>query len=1385
MSRWILALMTLLLAVPAFAQQVDTDGDTIPDAIEQQIATDPDFAEPLELIHEDGTGEADTSIGAECVPYGDYTRIWFAPVARGRYLWKIDLAAETEWPPQSHDVRILYVDADNDPSSGRPDMGPGCDIMFYIDPARENRLIDWSYPVGSVTAGDGDSIYMVADVNLNQVEGQSVFRMMLLYQDIRDGHNANRDSMPWIEVTAAGQSDRERIEVATTHPLYAPPQEVRNVGARVLFDRGQPRAEITLTTELPTRPVVQYGMTGDYGQIVRAERNYNNHRIYLEGLDEGREYHYRVRVRDRGGEIVTEDATFPTVRPEPPAGSVERETVTLTVDNPHSAPAKRAPITTGLPFPEGALGDDDHLRLLDSDGREVPLQTEITARYPDGSVQWLLLDFLADIPAESSATYAVEFGEEVERTVEPEGISVERLGDALIVDTGALVAIIHPERGERVLPTLDQEFAGRPTANLPLPAVVVASGEGFGSRSATVEVEREGPLATVVKVSGAHASEAGETLFRYVARYHLTADSGLVRLEHTVENDRTTETLTRVDQYMLALRPNVGEGARVTVEGGEQDTATFGAAEGACVLNQDLDNHWFLNAPGVQREGKAGPAAIDVSDADRGLWVGLRHFAEKWPSELVWHAEAGGIGVNLLPSFEEDRYADLGDAIESDRLYYHVRDGGYRLHWGMSFTREIWLGFHEGNAWPEAWAQQLREPLIAVAEPEWYCASGAFGPQLPRAEGRFAKYEAMVDRIFDDLMEARERNRSYGFLNFGDWWGERGYNWGNMEYDTPHSQMVQFIRTGERKFFDEAVNSAVHNRDVDYAHHEPAGRDFFRTRSHRMFHTGGYEPRMEAEQMGLAYYTDSGLTNALSGHQWNRGNFDHYFMTGERRSFDVALGLAEYMAGPGTVSFTMGKGAERAVAWALYDVLSAWRVTWDPYYLNAARIMVEDVIRRQTPEGHWAIPAGYSKVEPTPIGGYAWCTGLLITWMHEYNQYVNDPRVDETILNAAEWLVRDEYVPEKKGFRSCSCDTFNASTRPGHSAWTVADAMAIAYELSGEEEYLDLAQMTYAYYAETASGRMGKDYSTSLVTSPHLIARLHAAGRDDIDTARWEAPLEAIVPRVVPPGRSFTILLRTPKTEPVSVEMVVGGLRETITLTSELGWVPVVADVPEGPVTGTLRCGGETVEISAERLPAQPAAIGDGAALIAGEEDFLGAALETLNVDFVALSDLSDLGRFGTIFLGTQACTLDAAGVRTSPVPLLQWLHSGGTLVVSHPNDQAWDPLLFGPTLLLQEENAEMGDIVEAGHALFAGIEADALAGAQMFDSVARANEEWRVLARDAKDRPAILELAAGEGRVLVMVPSLERYVTGELPGSDELDAAAARFMENLLDWAR
>ena len=52
------------------------------------------------------------------------------------------------------------------------------------------------------------------------------------------------------------------------------------------------------------------------------------------------------------------------------------------------------PVTVGVPFPRGVLRDDAFLSLLASSGKPVSLQLYPLARWPDGSVKWMLLDFI-------------------------------------------------------------------------------------------------------------------------------------------------------------------------------------------------------------------------------------------------------------------------------------------------------------------------------------------------------------------------------------------------------------------------------------------------------------------------------------------------------------------------------------------------------------------------------------------------------------------------------------------------------------------------------------------------------------------------------------------------------------------------------------------------------------------------------------------------------------------------------------------------------------------------------------------------------------------------------------------------------------------------------
>ena len=81
--------------------------------------------------------------------------------------------------------------------------------------------------------------------------------------------------------------------------------------------------------------------------------------------------------------------------------------------------------------------------------------------------------------------------------------------------------------------------------------------------------------------------------------------------------------------------------------------------------------------------------------------------------------------------------------------------------------------------------------------------------------------------------------------------------------------------------------------------------------------------------------------------------------------------------------------------------------------------MVDDVLRRQSPEtGNWGFPRRVLELRAQPLGGYAWCCGLLITALNQYNEHVQDPRVDECDSAGGAVAGAGRVGDDKQGFRA-------------------------------------------------------------------------------------------------------------------------------------------------------------------------------------------------------------------------------------------------------------------------------------------------------------------------------------------------------------------------------
>src|SRR5215470_5746660 len=63
------------------------------------------------------------------------------------------------------------------------------------------------------------------------------------------------------------------------------------------------------------------------------------------------------------------------------------------------------PITVGIPLPKGWLKTSDRVAFVDPQGQLVSLQTLPLSRWGDGSIQWLLLDFVIPSAREGLAVW--------------------------------------------------------------------------------------------------------------------------------------------------------------------------------------------------------------------------------------------------------------------------------------------------------------------------------------------------------------------------------------------------------------------------------------------------------------------------------------------------------------------------------------------------------------------------------------------------------------------------------------------------------------------------------------------------------------------------------------------------------------------------------------------------------------------------------------------------------------------------------------------------------------------------------------------------------------------------------------------------------------------
>jgi hypothetical protein len=707
------------------------------------------------------------------------------------------------------------------------------------------------------------------------------------------------------------------------------------------------------------------------------------------------------------------------------------------------------PLATGVPIPRGELRAPTSVRVKDAAGKEVPIQVEALAQWPDGSVKSLLVQFVGPLSARDES-YVLEYGAGVSSSAAPApAVTVGETADEVTVGTGPAEFRIGKRRFG-LEARIREGRRGPLTSLLSRPADLFAVNAFDGQEyrasrdpAPVVVVEERGPVRAVVRASGSLRSAAGGKLLDFIVRLYAYAGQDAVKLDVTVVDPRPEvnveaarpQLALSVSSYGLELPYALG--AATYAFGGDGDSVHTGPVPdgGETHLFQDGRLLYSLQKgelvgflfgyTGAGR-GKKASGWMDVSDASRGLSVCLRNFWQQFPKE--WSVQDHTVRVYLHPPRASGPKPDLayprlvkGQGYQRPQTFYSPREG-------MAKTYELLLSFHDGDraaARPEALNRAFQAAPFPTAPASAYASSGVFGSIVESGPWSAGHDDWLMRQIYEPSIQAFKDSGGlavmYGWRDFGD--RMRG-GWCNVDpsgFKIPcfyndthlgaHVWFVQYLRTLDPRWRDYAWNATRFFMDIGVSHAPRRGRwrrDYGPGEGHLIKH--------EIE--------DHSCPNLHLGHAHLSGMADLYLLTGDRRALEVMREVGDWwVAAVPDIFPTPIRGphfaeAERDYGWPLFVLNEAYRGTGDPKYLRAGAQIVRHLVEWwQTPSDHlvagrvagrndWTKGTGWWAMNPKcdncPLGWNGtnpWMAGALLSSLVEFSVYDEDHSfVDGAVL---------------------------------------------------------------------------------------------------------------------------------------------------------------------------------------------------------------------------------------------------------------------------------------------------------------------------------------------------------------------------------------------------
>jgi len=579
---------------------------------------------------------------------------------------------------------------------------------------------------------------------------------------------------------------------------------------------------------------------------------------------------------------------------------------------------REEPVRIGIPLPKGAVKDTRRLTLRDVEGKEILLQAMPLCYWPDGSTQWLLLDFTATLEANSSIEYLLTASNDFQLAEAMDDflswsdnsrsirVGMKRYSYR-IADSGGYCSIT-TENAQGVSPlscTLD---------------LTTMDGKVVPCVIDHVSLEESGPVKARMLLTGSFSLERGRHL-RVVARVDHFTGSGLCRTEIEIHNpaaalhpggiwDLGDPGSVRFRDCSLGIRGiEASTGFEWATIAGEESKKNETLAwmlyqDSSGGINWDSPNHLdadkkrsvsfpgyrvFLGTDAAGEPLEAGGRATPWVRANAGNdWVaaGVEHFWQNFPKAL-----------------------EVADNELRIALFPRQCNGGFELQGGERKRHVVWLEF--GRTGDFLKLPGLLSPLEVSLDPAWVEQTKAIAYFLPeRKEPEIAYLEYIRNAIEGDnsFFEKREAIDEYGWRNFGDLYAdhEAVFHQGselcpshyNNQYDFIYGAFFHFLRSGDQRWRALMAELACHVADIDIYHTEDDRSAY----NHGQFwHSYHYQPAGTGTHRGFTKLNiPKGLEPFYGGGPSNEQNYSsgllhYYLITGDPWVREAVLELARWV----------------------------------------------------------------------------------------------------------------------------------------------------------------------------------------------------------------------------------------------------------------------------------------------------------------------------------------------------------------------------------------------------------------------------------------------------------------------------------------------------------